>query len=726
MQFEFQNNIYSTKFWTPEDGLIGELFAFDTETDVIVEGNGQIPAFILGQAYAGNNTVYLIKDCSLSDFLNMHQGCIFVMQNAPFDVSVIEKEIGFDFDSMIRQECLFDTGIMYRLYELATRGAVPHKWSLSEIAKIYLGIDLDKEESVRCSFNHFITNGIIDYEQIPETHIQYAATDAIVTYLIFSILNEKIQSLNAKNFLSHKIQLMGGLALNKVSLNGIGFDLSKKLQLQKELQCKIDENIKILSTYGFLPGKKGIIKDYEKIISDLRVELPTTSRGALSRKTEDLEKYKGKFPFIDAYIDYQNNTKMMSFLENLNKERIHTHFTTLLNTGRTSSSSPNLQNIPRDSGLRECFIPAPGFNFIIIDYSQLELCVLAQICFDKYGYSKMKDLINQGVDLHRWFASIITDKPESEVTDMERKQAKACNFGFPGGLGIINFLKFAKTTYGLNDISDENARELKTIWLDNFPEMKLYLRDHLLEKHDFTSLEFSHYSEEYGYTDENMAFNIFKRILGGEAFSKQNGSPYSEYIIEWAFKTVLPDIAPQYAGISQGSPEIKNEILKETVEIKTGRIRANCSYTEARNTRFQGLAADGAKIALYRLIKNGYKVVNFIHDEFLIEVSQSSNIHEEGEKIKDIVIKGMKTVIPDVRINAELKISDCWGEPTSNFINNNSGSLENVNNSTENNNNTQFQQRSRRPRRVLTNDSGESKLANHKEPFFKQKVVKLK
>lgn len=674
MRFNFKNQDYRVEYWSVEMGRIGHFIAFDTETEII--DKAKVPRFILGQAYAGNNIVYLIKDCTLLDFFNIHQDCTFMMQNAPFDIAVVEKEVQFDFDLMIRQERLFDTGILYRLYELATKGEVPHKWSLQELSKIYLGIDLNKNEAIRCSFDQFIIHDDIDYAKISQIHLNYAAIDAIVTYEIFKILNKNIESLNAQHYLSHKIQLMGAVALYKVSLNGISLDLNKKLILQEDLQKKIDEDIRLLSEHGYVPGKKGVIKDFEIIVHNLGLDLPRTPKGSVSRKSEDLEKYSGKYPFIDAYISYQNKTKMMSFVNNLKEERIHTNFISLLNTGRTSSSSPNLQNIPRNIGLRECFVPSPGNYFIIIDYSQLELCTLAQTCYDKYGFSKMKDLINDGIDLHRWFASIITAKPENQVTDLERKQAKACNFGFPGGLGIDNFLKFAKSTYGIEDITEEKAKELKTKWVETFPEMKLYLKDHLLEKHNFTSLKFMHFSGEFEYEDESMACSIFKRIISGEQFSKKDKTPYPESTIKWAFEKVLPEVAPHVPKTDKGSPELLKEILKESVELKTGRIRSNCSYTEARNTPFQGLAADGAKIAIYRLIKNDYRVVNFIHDEFIIEIPQSSNNSEEGEKIKDIIVKAMTIVVPDVRINAEWKVSDCWGDPSA-CINNNSSSRPN-------------------------------------------------
>ena len=92
-------------------------------------------------------------------------------------------------------------------------------------------------------------------------------------------------------------------------------------------------------------------------------------------------------------------------------------------------------------------------------------------------------------------------------------------------------------------------------------------------------------------------------------------------ILLTAFEEVLPKIHPSSRGLTEGSPELKRQILDLTdVQTRTGRIRAACTYTAARNTPFQGLAADGTKIALYRLKEAGYRVSNFIHDEFVIEL----------------------------------------------------------------------------------------------------------
>ena len=92
------------------------------------------------------------------------------------------------------------------------------------------------------------------------------------------------------------------------------------------------------------------------------------------------------------------------------------------------------------------------------------------------------------------------------------------------------------------------------------------------------------------------------------------------------------------------------------VETLTKRMRANTTYCQEKNTPFQGLAADGAKIALYDLIKVGYKVVGFVHDEIITEVDT-----DKAEELLDlqehIMVVSMKSVVPDVDVAVESTIS---------------------------------------------------------------------
>jgi len=648
MKFKFQDQHFETKVWTPADGVIGQTVAVDTETTLIVIG--EVPKFVLGSAYAGNNIVYFLTTEHLMAFFDVHAPAQLVMHNAPFDIAVITQQSGFVFDTQIRRQLLWDTGLLYQLLELATTGIVPERWSLAILAKKFLGLDIDKDDSVRNTFGQFLHGDIVDYRAIPEKHLQYAATDVIVTYQIYENLAAKINKLNPSFYLSHKIQLMGAIGLDAVSRLGIGFDQKQREFCLKKIDAEIALSLKTLHEADYTPGTAGVQKQFEKIVSSQGCALPRTPTGKMSQTAEVLEEFRETVPFIDTFLRHREYAKLRTFIAKLEGNRIRTRFITLKSTGRTSSREPNLQNLPRADGVRDCFIPAPGFKFLIIDYSTLELCTLAQVCYDKYGFSKMRDLINERTDLHTWFASIITGKGIKEITKSDRQAAKAANFGFPGGLGVKSFIIYAKKTYGV-DIDEARAIELKDQWIKTFPEMELYLTDTLLTRHDFSSLDWCENPE--------IAASIFKRILRGEHLAK-SGKPYSDSTLNWAFNTVLTDVAPNFIGISVGSPEILDQVLRESVVTRTGRKRANVTYCQARNTPFQGLAADGAKIALYRLVRASYRVVNFIHDEFIIEVPECSDYHDVGNSVEKIIVEAMKAVVPDVEIRADWVVTDRW------------------------------------------------------------------
>lgn len=652
MNFEFNGKIFETKVWKSDVGNIGSIVAYDSETSLIE--NGQPPHFILGQAYAGGDIVYLIQKKNLLDFFNKHSSSMLVMHNSSFDTSVVTNEVNYDFHDHITNDKLLDVAILYQLSKLASEGVVPHRWSLKQITEELLKVTLNKSDEVRENFGRYRVGEIFFYNHISKAELQYAATDAIATYQIFHKLYMRVQELDPAQLLSHRITLMGAIALQKVSQAGIGFDLKEKDHFLSSIEQDIVENLNELASFGYVPGQKGVKGAYENIIQSIGINLPTTASGMVSSKKDELENYRYE-PFIDAYLNYHENHKLKSFIHNLNQERVHTSFNFLLNTGRTSSRSPNIQNLPRKPGIRECFIPSTNHKFLIIDYSTLELCTLAQVTFDRFGFSKMRELLNCGRDLHRWFASVMKEKPENEITTKERQAAKAANFGFPGGLGIDSFINFALKSYGVV-INREQATALKEQWLAAFPEMRLYLRDSLHEKHDFSKS--SSWSK-----DPEIACGLFKRIISGERNSKA-GKPYSKNILDWAFKTVMSDVAPHFQNISMGSFELKHAILREEIQTRTGRIRGQCTYCQARNTPFQGLAADGAKIALYNLTRAGFKVVNFIHDEFIIEISESSEeLHFQlAAEVEKIVVDSMKSVVPDVLIKAEWSIKERWSK----------------------------------------------------------------
>jgi hypothetical protein len=106
--------------------------------------------------------------------------------------------------------------------------------------------------------------------------------------------------------------------------------------------------------------------------------------------------------------------------------------------------------------------------------------------------------------------------------------------------------------------------------------------------------------------------------------------------------------------------EVMSLVGRAPVFTFSGRLRANATYSARHNTVFQGLAADGAKLALWLLWRAGYRIVNFVHDQVLIEVPAGSNLKEHAENIRALMIEGMKAVVPDVKTDVKYAAVDRW------------------------------------------------------------------
>jgi DNA polymerase I-like protein with 3'-5' exonuclease and polymerase domains len=564
----FQGKEYEIRRWDGEN--LGRVVAIDTETDVVPFH--MTPQIATLQAFSGGDIAYYVPMESLEAFLVKHSSSFLVMQNAPFDMDVLAKEVGStNWLYRMYDNCLVrDTGVLYRLWHLAHIGFVPMKYNLNLMSEKFLGVSLDKEGEERVNFFQFRNKPLTT---IPEAFLGYGAKDVIATFFIYQRLLGMIQPLDTYGtLLSHDIQVKGDIALNHIRKNGIGFSLEDRDAWMVEVDAQMKREENVLATWGWVRGSKGIKERYELIMKRLGIAdlLPRTKDGSVSQKAEDLEPY-AHLPFISSYLKYLELEKASSFVNKIESSRVHPRYNLLVNTGRTSCSSPNFQQLPRAGGIRQMFQASEGNTFIITDYSAIELATLAQVTYRRYGHSVMRNQINDGQDLHKYYASVMHNCEIKDVTKQWRQEAKAANFGFPGGLGTETFIEFSRG-YGL-DITQNEAKRMKDVWFSAFPEVREYMKD-------------------------------------------EEGSVYT----------------------------------------LTGRKRNNTSYCAEKNTPFQGLASDGAKLALYNLDKKGFKVVGFVHDEIICEVTEKSADHKK-EVMEKIMIDSMREVVPDVRVSVESEIS---------------------------------------------------------------------
>lgn len=257
-----------------------------------------------------------------------------------------------------------------------------------------------------------------------------------------------------------------------------------------------------------------------------------------------------------------------------------------------------------------------------------------------------------------WFAELA-----NTVTAEERNAAKPANFGLPAGMGVAALTTYARLQFG-QEFSEDDARGWREAWLSSFPEMREFIRDGfdfgmaLAKTLNLTLADYSLATKGScaGTTGEKLIFGwlgtMARKVLREPSPTKRNGEAYSPSELDF-FWTRLQQLRPQLDPImsealkkrkpSQDLVHAVEKLLNQRgVFTLTGRLRAKASYSARRNTVFQGAAADGAKLALYRLWRAGFRVVAFIHDEFVVEVPVDVDFAAVKQQIDGILISSMK------------------------------------------------------------------------------------
>lgn len=218
------------------------------------------------------------------------------------------------------------------------------------------------------------------------------------------------------------------------------------------------------------PKQLGVI-----LFEKMKLPFAKKTKTGYSTSADILEKLRTEDPIIDKILDYRQVSKLKStYADGLpvyieKDQRIHGKFhQTITATGRISSTDPNLQNIPirMELGrqLRKVFQPREGCVFIDADYSQIELRVLAHLSGDE----ELMRAYQEGKDIHRSTAANVFHTPFDEVTDLQRRNAKAVNFGIVYGISAFGL------SQDLN-ISRKEAEEIIEQYFASYPAIKEYL-----------------------------------------------------------------------------------------------------------------------------------------------------------------------------------------------------------------------------------------------------------
>ena len=317
------------------------------------------------------------------------------------------------------------------------------------------------------------------------------------------------------------------------------------------------------------------------------------------------------------------------------------------------------------------------------DYSAIELRTLGTICKNLFGKSVLLDTIKNGRDPHCFTAALIDGMTYEEFLSLKgstkykesRQASKALNFGVPGGLGKTKLSEYAKANYGVTLTESQAETFRKRLITEIYPELSDV--DGYLASVDIKNLSRNLKLEEgmlYDYVFENygnVGMNLYclQKVLDGKP-EKKDGTRYKDYFIGQMWKlaeellsmspntdksTFVKDVEKRVSGW-----KLVKYFFGGTAVTLTGRVRKGVKFTEQKNTGFQGLAADGGKVALFEMVKAGYKVIGFIHDQVLVEIDGTE---EETQAVKKIMTGCMEDVLNhSVSVEVEYEVSDSWNK----------------------------------------------------------------
>ena len=303
-----------------------------------------------------------------------------------------------------------------------------------------------------------------------------AAACAEAVWLLAEPLKAELEK-QGETKLYEEIELPLCTVLYRMERRGIAIDRNQLAQFGKMLEERIADCENLI--YGYSNGTFNIQSPKQLgtvLFEKLGLPAGKKTKTGYSTNADVLEKLKDKHPIIPAIMDYRMLTKLKgTYADGLMKVigpdgRIHTTFQNLVTaTGRLSSTDPNLQNIPvrTDLGaeIRKMFVPGPGNVLVDADYSQIELRVLAHIADDK----TMQRSFCDGMDIHTATASQVFGVPADQVTPLQRRHAKAVNFGIVYGISEFSLAEDI-------GVSRYEARDYIDSYLANYHGVRDYMK----------------------------------------------------------------------------------------------------------------------------------------------------------------------------------------------------------------------------------------------------------
>lgn len=557
-------------------------------------------------------------------------------------------------------------------------------------------------------------------QRIDRSWFTYACDDTRATILVWKKLVARANEIQTEynlttgphGLLTEALQVRASLALAEVGRRGICIDQTKRAAVAQRLRSEIDADVAYIEQkwpgcFKKYASKKHIAENglYRRTANDLPSQnlkfigsllsayadeaqkvTPLTEKGSVQISLETWRFMLPENPFVQRWGHLVDASKTYQFVNKIDRQYITSRYNALMRTGRTSCTDENIQQMPREAWFRELFVARPGCKFVVADYATIELRTLAQICRARYGKSVLGDVIEQGIDPHAFTAASITEvkyddflkikKDDPKRFKQLRQGAKAVNFGVPGGLGPRRLVDYAATQYGVTLTLAEATEFRQRLITDIYPEIGTYLHEEpFCEVADVCRCRpadvwsYLRHSLSALFQDERPEWLpwVVQKVASGQPV-KADGTEYAPYVVDGVWEALAaitrrgPREIRELVDRREGGIILRRLLFGRTVVTETGRVRVGCDFGESRNTAFQGLAADGAKIALWKMLRAGLRVVAFIHDEVIVE-AEDHEVDSVASRTVELMKAGMAAVVPSLPIEVEFQVTPCWAKP---------------------------------------------------------------
>lgn len=397
------------------------------------------------------------------DYLN--QKMTELIRSVPKAAAMYVKESLFYLDVTEEDHSLFDTEVAAYLLN-----PLKDSYQYEEIARDYLSVTLPGKTDLLGK-----TALSVGLDSEKDKTLQVLGYLSQIPMLACPVLSDRLKE-KEMDRLYEEIEMPTIFALFDMQKWGIRVEREALRAYGEQLVDKIDEleqSIYELAGESFninSPKQLGVI-----LFEKLQLPFAKKTKTGYSTGVDVLEKLVPDYPIAEKILDYRHLTKLKStYADGLigyigTDERIHGIFNqTVTATGRISSTEPNLQNIPirmpLGRAIRKVFVPEEGYVFVDADYSQIELRVLAHLSGDE----NLIRAYHQAQDIHAITASEVFDTPLEEVTPLQRRNAKAVNFGIVYGISAFGLSEDLK-------ISRKEASSYIEKYFHTYPQVKEFL-----------------------------------------------------------------------------------------------------------------------------------------------------------------------------------------------------------------------------------------------------------